>query len=68
MICLGMNVDKKRAVRQGKVRGQRSTLCWFPENEELLLEVAVVETFEAASVASFVASHFVNGVVDSVEL
>ena len=36
--------------------------------KDLLLEIAVVETFEAATVASFVACHFMNGVVDGIEV
>lgn len=34
----------------------------------LLLEVAVVEALEALTVTSFVLSHFVNSVVDGVEV
>ena len=36
--------------------------------KRLFLEVAVVESFETFSVTSFVASHFVNGVVDGIEV
>ena len=41
--------------------GYRGYLC-------LLFEVAVVETLEALAVASFVFCHFVNSVVDGVEV
>ena len=35
---------------------------------DLFLEIAVVQTFETFTVTGFVLSHFVNGVMDSVEV
>ena len=59
---------KKVGIKKGLTNISSPFSSHYYKSIGLFLEIAVVQTFETFTVTGFVLSHFVNGVMDSVEV
>lgn len=59
---------KKVRIKKGLTKISSPFSSHYYKSIGLFLEIAVVQTFETFTVTGFVLSHFVNGIMDSVEV